>query len=177
MASTASFNLSIPVSAATLTGWLRPVAGKEPESLQRISSYFAGIAGGPFSGRCTMLVGTVAAAATVTFTSTGPVADETMTLLNITITAKTSVSDPLVEFARSNTPSVDATNLAALINTSVNWNTRLSASANAGVVTITALVPGAAGNGYQIAEAMTNTAVAAFSAGSDGTQTVVYNGY
>lgn len=177
MASTVSFNLAVPVSAGTLTGWLRPVAGKEPESLQRISSYFAGIAGGPFSGRCTMLVGTAAASATATFTATGPISGETMSLLNITITARTVVTDPLTEFVRSDTPSVDATNLANLINTSANWNTRLSASANAGVVTITALVPGASGNGYQISEAMTNTTVTQFSSGSDGTQTVVYNGF
>lgn len=175
--STTRIDLSVPVSAATLNGWLRLVSGFSPESLGRISSYFAGISGGAFSGRAVVSTGTANAAATVTFTGTGPVDDETMTLLNITITAQTVVTDPLTEFLRSDTPSVDATNLAALINTSVNWNTRLSASANAGVVTITTLSPGADGNGLQIAENMTNTAVAAFSGGSDGTQVTIYNGF
>lgn len=175
--STTRIDLSVPASAATVRGWLRLVPGFSPESLGRISSYFAGISGGPFAGRAVVSTGTANASATVTFTSTGPVADETMLLLNITITAKTVVSDPLTEFARSNTPSVDATNLTALINTSVNWSTRLTASANAGVVTITTKSPGADGNGLQISESMTNTAVAAFSGGSDGTSVTVYNGY
>lgn len=176
--STTRIDLSVPVNAATVSGWMRLVPGFSPESLQRIGSYFHGIAGGPFAGRAVVSVGTAPATATVTFTSTGPVDDETMTLLNITITAQSVVTDPLTEFLRSDTPNVDAVNLAALINTSANWNTRLSAAVTStGVVTITAIVPGVAGNGYQIAEAMTNTAVGAFANGSDGTQTTVYNGY
>lgn len=168
---------AVPVSAATLNGWFRLVPGKEPESIQRISSYFAGIAGGPFSGRLIVTTGTTSATATTTFTGTGPVAAETMSLLNITITAVTVITDATNQFLRSDTPSVDATNLAALINTSANWNTRLSATASLGVVTITATVPGAAGNGLQISEAMTNTAVSQFTGGVDGTPVTVYNGF
>jgi len=175
--STARIDLSVPVNAATLRGWLRLVPGFSPESLGRISSYFAGISGGPFAGRAVVSTGTVNASAAVTFSGTGPVDDETMSLLNITITAQSVVTDPLTEFLRSDTPSVDATNLAALINTSVNWNTRLTASAALGVVTITTKSPGADGNGLQISESMTNTAVTAFSGGSDGTSVTVYNGY
>jgi hypothetical protein len=175
--STARIDLSVPVNAATLNGWLRLVPGFSPESLGRISSYFAGISGGPFSGRAVVSTGTANATATVTFSSTGPADAETMILLNITITAKTTVTDPLTQFTRSDTPSVDATNLAALINTSVNWNTRLSATANSGVVTITTKSPGADGNGLQISEAMANTTATAFTGGSDGTSVTVYNGY
>lgn len=175
--SNANIYLSVPVSEATLQGWLRLVPGFSPESLGRISSYFAGISGGPFSGRAVVTTGTVSAAATVTFTSTGPVAAETMSLLNNTITAVTTITDATNQFIRSNTPSVDATNLAALINTSALFNTRVSAVAASGVVTITVTAPGALGNGLQISEAMTNTAVAAFSAGADGSSVTVYNGY
>jgi hypothetical protein len=100
-----------------------------------------------------------------------------MTLLNQTITAVTTITDATDQFVRSDTPSVDATNLAALINSSALFNTRLSASALAGVVTITSLASGDAGNGYQIAEAMTNTTATAFSGGTSDAPVVVYNGY
>lgn len=175
--STVIITLTVPVNDGTVRGWLRLVPGFSPESLGRISSYFAGISGGPFSGRASVVFGTGTASATTTFTSTGPVATETMTLLNQTITAVTTITDATNQFIRSNTPSVDATNLAALINTSALFNTRLSATALAGVVTITSLASGDAGNGYQIAEAMTNTAVTAFSGGTSDAPVVVYNGY
>ena len=55
--STVTIVLTVPVSSATVNGWLRLVPGHSPESLQRIASYFSGIAGGPFSGKAVVTVG------------------------------------------------------------------------------------------------------------------------
>ena len=54
---TVTIVLTVPVSANTVNGWLRLVPGRSPESLQRIASYFSGIAGGPFSGSAVITVG------------------------------------------------------------------------------------------------------------------------
>jgi len=80
----------------------------------------------------------VEASGTVTFASTGPTNGQTMTLATSTITAVTSATPGELQFTRSNTPSVNATNLAALINTHPDFDGVCTAEAVAGVVTITA---------------------------------------
>lgn len=56
MPSVITIVLSVPVSGPTANGWLRLVPGRSPESFDRLSSYLAGIAGGPLSGSAVVTV-------------------------------------------------------------------------------------------------------------------------
>lgn len=177
MSSMARFDLSIPVSEATLNGWLRLIPGRSPDSLQRISSYFAGIAGGPFAGSCLVTTGAVQATATITSTGSA-VNNETMLLGNVTLTAKTSGAVAANgEFNISGTVATQATNIAAAINAVAGLSGVVTATSALGVVTVTSVVPGTVGNGLQISESLTNVTATAFSGGVDGTNTTVSNGY
>jgi hypothetical protein len=105
--------------------------------------------------------GPVAASATITSTGTAS-NGETMSLLNQTLTAKTSGAVAANgEFNISGTVGTQAANIAAAINKAV------SAKALAGVVTVTASVPGTIGNGLQISESLTNVTATAFAGGTD----------
>ncbi len=129
------------------------------------------------SRMCNMRVkiGAVKGTGTVTFTSTGPVNDETMVVAGQTITAKTSATPGELEFTRSNTPSVDATNLAALLNSHASFTGIVTATASSGVVTISAAVPGVIGNTLTLTESMTNTAVSGSGTLASGTDGTAYN--
>lgn len=119
--------------------------------------------------------GAVKASGTITFSSTGPVADETVTVNGVVFTAKASGATG-DEFNRSNTPSVNATNLAAAINASASTGVaQVTASASGAVVTVTCDVAGVIGNNFTLAESATNTAVsgANFASGSNGTSTTL----
>ncbi len=178
MASMNRIDLSLPVSAATLNGWLRLVPGFSPESLGRISSYFAGLSGGPFAGRAVVTTGAVQAAGLLTVTSTGPTNGETALVANRTITAVTSGAVPANgEFNINASPTVVATGMALAINSLSTLAHTVTATSALGVVTITAVAGGTIGNGIQLSESMTNVAATAFAGGVDGTVTTVYNGY
>ncbi len=143
--------------------------GKLP-ALNNIVDFLAGLAGGQRIGALlTWKVGAVQATGTITFTSTGPTNAQTMTLCGVTITAVTSATLKN-QFTRSNTPSVDATNLAAAINASPDLTGICTAVAALGVVTVTAVVPGLIGNGLVTANVdLSNTTIVSFANGSDGT--------
>ena len=168
--STTTIVLTTVDSAAMVLDQLDPQATSPTFSLDRTGRYFTGLSDGAFYFTSVLEnVGAVQSTGIVAFSSTGPVADETMSLANNIITARVAATPGLLEFTRSNTPSVDATNLAALINTHSAFVGIVTASANAGNVTITAVIPGTIGNSIQLSEAMTNTAVTPFSAGTNGT--------
>lgn len=123
---------------------------------------------------CTMVINTAAVAAVASITFTGAVSNaETMLLLNTTITGATS-GNGTTSFTVSSNVTTQATNLKNLINANTTLSAQVIATSSAGVVTITALVPGVLGNGFQISEAMSNTTVSAvFASGSNGTQYTV----
>ncbi len=167
---------SVPDSAETMQRKLDIDDANTSYSEEAVEALFTSIVDGNQVSYTKVSTGSVQAYGLVTFTSTGPVNDETMLLLNVTITAKTSAT-LANEFTRSNTPSVDATNLAAAINASASFTGKVTAAVTAdGVVTITAVVPGVMGNGLQLSESMTNTAITAFAHGTDGEQVAVNYG-
>lgn len=109
--------------------------------------------------------------ATGTITSTGSASNgETMTLANVTLTAKTSGADPTAgEFDISATPTTQAANIALAINSDTDFAGIVTAKSALGVVTVTSVVPGLIGNGLDLTESLTNVTVAAFSGGNEGT--------
>lgn len=117
--------------------------------------------------------GATKATGTVTFSSTGPLATETVTVNGVVFTARASGATGN-EWNRSNTASVNATRLAAAINasSSVGVVDTVVASASGAVVTITSVAAGQGANQITLAEAATNTAVsgATLTGGTDGTQ-------
>jgi hypothetical protein len=108
-------------------------------------------------------------AATATITSTGSASNgETALVCNQTLTAKTSGAVAANgEFNISGTVGTQAANIAAAINAVAALKNQVTASALAGVVTITSLVPGTIGNGLQISESLTNVTATAFAGGTD----------
>lgn len=180
MSSKARFDLSVPVSEATLNGWLRlnasSVSTRQPDSIQRISSYFAAIAGGPFAGSCVVTTGAVQATGLITVTSTGPTNGETITIANTVFTAETSGATGN-QFNINASATVVAANIAAAVNASADMAGIVTATSALGVVTLTAVAPGNIGNGLALAESATNTTVTAFASGDDGTVVTVSNGY
>lgn len=181
MSSMARLDLSVPVSEATLKGWLRlnasTVSHRQPQSIQRISSYFAAIAGGPFAGSVKVTTGAVKAFGTLTVTSTGPTNGETFSIGNVVFTAETSGATGN-QFNINASATVVATNIAAAVNASSDTAGIVVATSALGVVTFTAVAPGTTGNGTQFSESLTNATITrVMSGGVDGTVVTVSNGY
>lgn len=132
--------------------------------------YVAGLAGGQRIGaQMAFKVGAVQAAGTLTVATGGSANNETCSICNVTLTGKTS-STANNEFSVSATAATQATNMAAAINASTSLAGKVTASALLGVVTITAVVPGLAGNGLQLsAGTLANVTLGAFASGTDGT--------
>jgi hypothetical protein len=176
MASNIRLDISVPVSSATVKGWLRLVPGFRPESIQRIGSYIHGISC-VLSGRINVVTGAVKAYSTVTFTAR-PTAGQTMSLLGVTITARDSGATGAEFNTSSSSVTTTAENLVAMINANTTLNKIVVATNLLGVVTITAKAPGLVGN-YLLAtsESMDNTTAVSWTAGAEDTNVVVYNGY
>lgn len=117
-------------------------------------------------------------AATATITSTGAASNnETMLLLNQTLTAKTSGAVAANgEFNVSGTVGTQATNIAAAINALPALSGLVTATAALGVVTVTSTAPGTIGNGLQISESLTNVTVAAFAGGVNAVVVTLHKG-
>lgn len=114
--------------------------------------------------------GMVQASATITSTGSA-VNNETMSLANVTLTAKTSGAVAANgEFNISATPTLQAASIAAAINAVPGLSGLVTATAALGVVTVTTVKPGKAGNGLQMSESLTNVTVTQFASGSDGSQ-------
>ncbi len=170
--------INTPDSATSVADHLNPQATSKMQSKLNIGNWFMGMSMGtyPDATEVQLSTGAVKASGTVTFSSTGPVNDETMVVAGQTITAKTSATPGSLEFTRSNTPSVDATNLAALINSHAAFVGIVTAVAASAIVTISAYVPGTIGNVITLTESMTNTAVSGsgtLASGSNGTTVVL----
>lgn len=134
----------------------------------RLMDWLRGFAKGTRRGNILVKVGAVRAAGTVTFTGR-PVADETLTIANVTFTAKDSGATGDQFDTSAGSVTTTAANLVVAVNASTNLTGKVVASSALGVVTLTAVVPGLQGNGLDLTESMTNTTKSAFASGTDGT--------
>ncbi len=163
--------LIINTGSLTAAGFKSKVnlASGPQESAISLSEFIAALPAGFNSSLLSLNTGAVQASFTITQTSTGAANTETLVVCGVTFTARTSGATGN-EWNRSNTVATSATNLAAAINASVDVNIYVSAASAAGVVTVTALVPGVLGNlGITGSDACANTSTSAVSGGSDGT--------
>lgn len=138
-------------------------------ALVNLVNYLASV---PDQQQALLTIDVGAVQATATITSTGTAANnETMRICNQVLTAKTSGAVAASgEFNISATPATQATNIAAAINAVVALSGLVSATSNAGVVTVTASSPGINGNGLECIDVnLANVAVTGFSGGSNGT--------
>jgi len=150
-----------------------PMAAGPIEGLQSLENYVVALEGGNQSADVSVKSGAVSASATFTVSSTGSVAAQAGTLLNISLTGRAS-APAANEFVVSTTPATQATNMAAAINASTDLNTKVVAVAVGAVVTITAKIPGIMSNGLQISAGnLANVAAGAFASGSDGTEYIL----
>ena len=132
-------------------------------------SYLRGFAKGTRRGNMKIKSGAVRAAGAITSTGIATAAD-TVTVANVVLTAVASGANPVVgEWNISATVGTQATSIALAINSIATLTGIVTATSNAGVVTVTAVVPGLMGNGLALAENASNVGVTAFSGGTDGT--------
>lgn len=162
-------------TAAMILDQLNPQTGASvPDALNRTARWIDGLANGNFYYTSVVeQVGAVQATATITSTGTAS-NNETMSIANQTLTAKTSGADPtLGEFNISGTVGTQATNIALAINSKVALAAFVTATSSLGVVTVTAKAGGTVGNAYQMSEALTNVTVTQFTGGTNGTATTL----
>lgn len=139
------------------------------DAVQSLVNYFGALEGGLQMANLSINVGAVKAAGSLTVATGGSTNDQTCTVCNVTLTAKTS-STANNEFTISATAATQAANMAACINASTDLAGKVVASASLGVVTITAVVPGLSGNSFELSEGtLSNVTSSAFANGSNGT--------
>lgn len=166
MSSYTNILLTSPLTADGLDSVLDLAPGQLP-ALQNFENYIGALSGGLQSAELQFNLG--ASFAYGKLTSTGSAVDgETFTLCNVVFTAKSSGATGN-QFDVSMTVGTQATNIANAINGSSDLVGIVTASAALGVVTITAVAPGALGNGLQLSESLTNVSATAFAHGADGT--------
>lgn len=166
----ASITVTLTNVKADTSAMVKP-SGQGRENLKRLINALNGVQAGKLGGSVSLTASTTdAVAATATITSTGTASNnETMSLLNVTLTAKTSGAVAASgEFDISGTVGTQATNIAAAINAVSTLTGKVTASANAGVVTVTSVIPGLIGNGLQISESLSNVTVTQFTGGAGG---------
>jgi len=142
------------------------------QGIQALQNYLGAVSAGLQAAKLTCLVGAVQASGLLTVSAGGSSAAETCVILNVTFTARAS-APAANEFVISATAATQAANMAAAINASADLAGKVTATSLLGVVTITAVSPGLAGNGLQLSEALANVALTAFASGVDGTETVI----
>lgn len=166
--------LDIPgLPAADLVARLKLTANAERRTFTRLARQLMRCAGGFDPAILQVNTNAVKAAATLTFTDQ-PVADETFVLCGVTFTAKDSgATGAQWNITAGGTAQADANgnaaSVVALVNADTTVNKCIVATAVLGVVTFTALVPGAFGNGFVLTESMTNATRVQFTGGTDGT--------
>lgn len=161
--------LDSPLSADGLKSVCDLSPGQLP-ALNNLEKYLGGVSGGNYMANLIVLQGAVKATGSITSTGTSA-NNETMTICGQTLTAKTSgavAADG--EFNISATVGTQAASIALAINSMPELVGICSAEALAGVVTVSAAVPGLIGNGLVMVDVnLGNVTVAGFSGGSDGT--------
>jgi hypothetical protein len=159
--------IETPVTADGFKSICDLAPGKLP-ALQNFENFVGAVSGGNQMAKLSFQVGAVKATGTITSTGAATAA-QAMTLLNVTLTAIGS-NPGNNQFVPSATVGTQAANIAACINASTSLAGKVTATASLGVVTVTSVVPGLMGNGFQISAGnLSNVSVGAFANGSDGT--------
>lgn len=152
--------------------------GDAPTILRKVSSLAGACAQGSFASNLKLALNPVAALATVTATGTGTNAD-TLTIGGIVITMKTSgaaSSNNEINIGGSVTALMNQ--VTALVNGTASgspnsWNGMCTAGNIAGVLTLTASIPGTIGNGLALSISSTALTIThawgTATAGTEGT--------
>ena len=171
MSSFQTLVIESPLTAVGFKSVCNLAPGKIP-AVVNFENYLGAVVGGNQSAKLTWEVGAVKASGTITQATTGAANAQTLTILGVTFTALTSGHvAAAATWNRNNTVATSAANLAASINEYVLFSGVLVASAAAGVVTVTCVVPGLIGNSLVIANVdCANTTVVSLAGGLGGTQ-------
>lgn len=158
-----------------------------PQKKTQLARYIDGISIGAYMMNNPMLgsIGAIAATGIYTIASGNLSDGDTLVIGGVTITAVTSSSPTSVQFHIGTTALISAQNCAATINAlstllGLASATAAAGAAGAGVVTISAIVPGIIGNQITLSEVGSNSSVSSSvfgtgtgaTAGAEGT---VYN--
>lgn len=139
--------------------------------LKNLANYLLSVASGVRSATVSVFQGGVAASATVTFTG-APTADDTIMVGSETFTAKTSGATG-DEFNIGGNVTATALNLANAINANATLSPVLTATPNAGVITLLCKDAGDEGNSIALASTLTNATTVGFANGTDGIETTL----
>lgn len=148
-------------------------AGDKFVSINNFINWCKRMRDGASPASCAFRVGT--AYATATLTSTGAASNgQVITILGVVLTAAGSPGAD--EWAPSATVGTQATNIKNAINANATLAALMTATSNAGVVTITANEPGVFANSFTISENCSNVSLVTFASaatGSNGTAITV----
>lgn len=138
--------MAVPDSAVTMTNILQlkahPINQVDDENLDKM---IGDMIDGAQVSYTKIATGLVQASGTGTFTGAA-VAGQTMTIAGVTFTASATPNEALNQYLVSATVALEAASLARAINASVQASPNVQATSLAGVVTISAVNPGTAGN-------------------------------
>jgi len=137
-------------SGNSVKAWLRLLSGYQPESIQRVGSFFEDIAGGVHSGYLTMATNATQAVSNITFLLVA--AGDTVTIGNTVFTGSNSPTGT-TQFQTNATPSAAADKVAAaslasviMLNTTANQLVTSSNTASTPTVNLVVNTPGTMGN-------------------------------
>lgn len=152
------FRLSITVNdpAATVKNKLDLQTGAPVRNLGNLRNYIDQFISGVTSSSISIVTTAVSASLAGTFTGQ-PTNLDTAVINGVTFTAVTS-GPTANQFALGASPTAAAANFAAAINasTSAKIAGQISATSAAGVITLTAIVPGTGGNLFTVTDSLGN---------------------
>lgn len=171
--------MSVPDSASTM----RNILQLEPSPINQVDDanldkLIGDMIDGSQLSFTKISTGAIQATGTGTFTGAATAA-QTMTIAGVTFTARAVPNEAANEYLVSATVSLEAASLARAINASTTASPYVSASASAGVVTITAVQPGITGNFIPTVDVDTANftfAQALLATGSNGTEAALNYG-
>ncbi len=178
------FRISVTVNdpAPTVKNKLDMASGQAPvKALNNLANYINQMVSGVTS--CSISIATTAVSASLSGTFTGqPTNADTAVINGVTFTAVTGPTANANEFVLGASPTAAATNFAAAINASVSAGIRgqIVATSAAGVITLTAIVPGTGGNLFTVTDSLGNFTWAggatAFASGTEDAPITISHG-
>jgi len=140
------------------------------QGINDVMNFLSGVEGGAIDSDVVFKDTPVKATASLTFSASGQVADETFTVNGVTFTAKAAGASG-DQFNISGAIATTAANVVSAVNASTSAGVAgvITASSSDGVVTFTSDVPGVHGNGFTLSESLTNCTAVDFASGSEGT--------